>query len=409
MANIVGTKWGDSKLGTPGGLVTWSLAGAGLDITRFGTTTKKSTTGDTFLDYDYAKVIAEAFAEWSKYGDIEFKQVADRGGAAGTGTKADIRIFFGEIPGGTAGYAFYPSAFGSAIAGDVLLDTLASFNKDPELFKAVVMHEVGHSLGLGHVSENSIMTPTIRKIGLQADDIYGIQKIYGVQDGAPDNDGSSGEDDNATPPPPAPEDDHDHDGHNHSPDEDPNAQYLVGTSGTDKIYGKSGNDTIVGRGGNDLLYGGSDDDELNGGSGADRLEGNSGNDHLKGKSDRDVLIGGKGEDTLEGGTGKDKLKGGWDKDVLDGGSDNDWMKGGSDADIFVFQNNHGNDAIADFNAKISGEKIDLGDVSGFNSFRDVKNAATQKSGNVLIETSDDSSILLYNVNLGDLDSTDFLF
>ncbi len=181
MANLVGSKWGSSILGTPGGTVTWSLAGAGLDISAFPGSDGTSVTGDSFLSYDYESVIASAFAQWSAHGDIEFQQVADGGGGAGASATADIRIFFGNIPGPGAGYAYFPG--GSGIAGDILMDTLSRFNSDPGLFEAVVLHEIGHSLGLDHQDGVSIMTSSIRYRSLQQDDIDGIQQIYGPQDG----------------------------------------------------------------------------------------------------------------------------------------------------------------------------------------------------------------------------------
>ena len=362
LANIVGTKWGSSTLGTAGGTVTWSLAAAGTDISRFGIDTLTSTTGDTFLSYDFEQTIADAFAEWSYYGDIEFQQIQDQGGAAGTGYNADIRIFFGEIPGSTAGYAFYPSAWGSAIAGDILLDTLDRFDTDPLLFSSVVLHEIGHAIGLGHVSDSSIMTPTIKKIGLQDDDIEGIIEIYGAQDG----DDTSSE----------------------APPETPT---ILGDDLKNKISGTADTDVIDGAGGNDTLIG------------------NAGDDLLLGRDGKDLLKGGSGDDTLEGGDQNDKLRAGSGEDVLEGGSGNDFLKGGNNADTFVFADGHGNDTIADFSTANSSEKIDLSDVSGLNGFADVSDASTQQNEDVRIDTSESSWILLKNVDLDALDASDFLF
>ncbi|MFD1157618.1 matrixin family metalloprotease [Roseovarius aestuarii] len=379
MANIFGTKWGSSTLGTPGGTVTWSIAGAGLDISRFGINTLQSVSGNSFLNYNFVNVIADAFAEWSTYGDIEFQQVADGGGAAGVGLDADIRIFFGAIPGSTAGYAFYPSSHGSAIAGDILLDTLTVFNTNQTLFRSIVLHEVGHALGLGHVDDNSILTPTISETTLQPDDIAGIQAIYGVQDNVPPN-------------------------NNNSID-----QTLVGTGGRDTIKGNDGDDTIDGGGARDTLYGGDDDDIVDGGTGNDLLFGNSGNDSLLGENGKDILKGGSGDDTLEGGAGDDVLKGGRDSDVLISGDGNDILWGGKNADQFVFGDNHGVDRIFDFAAKNSLEKIDLSGVTGFDSFSDVRAAATKKNGHVLIDTGPGSLIVIKDTPLWQLDASDFLF
>lgn len=431
MANIIGTKWGSNQLGTAGGTVTWSIAAAGTDITRFGIETETSVSGESFLDYDFEQVIADAFAEWSKYGDIEFEQVADQGGAAGVGADADIRIFFGAIPGGTAGYAFYPSAWGSAIAGDILLDTISAFNNDPVLFFNLVLHEIGHALGLGHVSSDSIMTPSVKKIGLQADDIAGIQEIYGVQDDAPvvddpvvddpveepndppaddpvaddpNNDGQTGEEEHT-------EEEHNHDDHDHSHETDHEPDHpiidgdgtnnrLIGSSDAEMINGHEGNDTIIGVGG---------DDTLAGGDGDDRVKGGDDNDVLLGQSGYDKLIGRAGNDLLSGGADADVLKGGLGEDTLNGGTGNDKLIGDAGDDVFEFADDHGHDIVKGFDAVSAGEKIDLRGISGLESFGDVQSIMSQVKSHVKIETGDDSSILLKWVNLSDLDANDFLF
>lgn len=439
--------------------MTWSIAAAGTDISRFGVATQNSVTGSSFLDYDFEQVIADAFAEWSKYGDIEFQQVADQGGAAGIGQDADIRIFFGEIPGGTAGYAFYPSSWGSAIAGDILLDTLALFNNDPVMFFNLVLHEIGHALGLGHVDANSIMTSTVKKIGLQPDDIAGIQAIYGVQDDvvtpppAPEPEPTPPEPEpepeptppepepEPTPPepepePPAPEptppedeeephghdtgedhddhddhdhDDHDHDGHNHGGDEAPTVPIVNGDNGDNRIVGSSGTEIINGLAGNDTLIGSGGNDTINGGDGADKIKGGNSDDVLSGQSGHDLVVGNGGNDLISGGSGNDKLRGGYGDDTLNGGTGNDKLFGRQDDDVFEFADGHGHDVIADFDTISVGEKIDLTGVSTLNDFNDVLDASSKFRKHLIIETGDDSSIKLIRTDIGDLDASDFLF
>jgi serralysin len=89
--------------------------------------------------------------------------------------------------------------------------------------------------------------------------------------------------------------------------------------------------------------GGVGDDILRGNQADNRLEGGVGHDALYGGAGDDLLIGGAGDDTLEGGSGSDTLVGGAGDDMLYGGEGNDYLIVGSFAaaqilaeDSFVF-------------------------------------------------------------------------
>ena len=109
MPELSGTKWGSHLLGTAGGVVTWSIAPSGQDIYWFTDEdpgTSFSVDPASVYTFDVEAALRLAFAEWSRYGDIEFLQVQDPGGAAGGQIDPDIRIFFAPIPGNTLGFAF---------------------------------------------------------------------------------------------------------------------------------------------------------------------------------------------------------------------------------------------------------------------------------------------------------------
>ncbi|SCY78712.1 matrixin family metalloprotease [Microvirga guangxiensis] len=131
--------------------------------------------------------------------------------------------------------------------------------------------------------------------------------------------------------------------------------FLSGSDGSDILYGDVGNDvlrggfdedTLYGGAGNDALSGGYDDDILYGDFGNDVLDGGRGDDILYGEFDNDILQGGDGNDTLQGGAGNDSLVGddgsviGYrfydNDDVLNGGAGSDTLKGGEGKDRFVF-------------------------------------------------------------------------
>ena len=76
-------------------------------------------------------------------------------------------------------------------------------------------------------------------------------------------------------------------------------------------------------------------ENASGGSGADTLTGNNVANFLAGNGGYDVAVGGFGNDTLVGAFGADTLLGNQDNDVILGNQDNDIVVGGQGADVVV--------------------------------------------------------------------------
>lgn len=349
MANLIGTSWGNTPatLGDAGGLVTWSIASGGQGTGIFPSGPGTSVNPDSFMSIDYNSIINDAFQEWSQYGNIEFLQIEDGGGAAGTSYDADIRIFFGEVPGATLGYTFFPSSSPNAGAGDMILENLDRYNSEPGLLHRLALHEIGHALGLDHVSQgaNSVMTPSLSQNHLQPDDINGIREIYGAQDNAPPvyalDAGQTNLNILNSP-----------DGLivrgnglNNRIDGADQSETFNGNGGFDTIFAGNGNDRLFGQSHADELHGGLGSDLLDGGQGFDLLYGDAGQDTLRAGDDADRLYGGTGDDMLYGGSnvggpvdrlfgeaGDDSLYGQAGYDLLDGGDGNDLLDGGHQAD-----------------------------------------------------------------------------
>jgi Ca2+-binding RTX toxin-like protein len=85
----------------------------------------------------------------------------------------------------------------------------------------------------------------------------------------------------------------------------------------------------------DLITGNEFNNTLNGGAGNDTLIGGSGNDTLIGGAGNDSLSGGNGNDSLDGGLGADTLKGGYGNDTINGGAGNDTVDGGVGGDLMT--------------------------------------------------------------------------
>ena len=188
---------------------------------------------------------------------------------------------------------------------------------------------------------------------------------------------------------------------------------LMGGEQADNLFASTGDDWLEGGAGFDRLFGGADNDTLFGGDGPDALYGNAGNDQMFGEDGDDRSYGGSGDDLISSGEGDDLLIGGGGFDTLKGGAGDDTLEGRFNADRFVFSDiasGFGNDTITDFAATNQFERIDLSDIAAITNLNDLLNNHAQQIGaDVLITAGAGSTILLEGVDLGQLDSTDFIF
>ena len=182
-------KWGNPAMGT-GATVTWSYMNTGVGCAAEFAGCSISALS-SFMPAGFGTQIQAAFSAWSAVANLTFVFVAVDNGVAfnAAGTNADIRIgghaFDGA--GGTLAHGFFPPSNGITAAGDIHFDIAESWLLAPapgsfDIFQ-VMAHELGHALGLDHTNvPNSLMDPfyTTAYLGPQADDIAGMQFIYGA-------------------------------------------------------------------------------------------------------------------------------------------------------------------------------------------------------------------------------------
>jgi len=135
-----------------------------------------------------------SFERWDELSGINYQyepnddgddQFAFRGINGQQGFRGDTRIGGHPLNSSTLGYASFPS-FGDIVIATNQVGRWSDDTGNFQQFRNVLMHEIGHALGLGHVSTgaasfllNGGPLPLTTFDGPQLDDILGLQRLYG--------------------------------------------------------------------------------------------------------------------------------------------------------------------------------------------------------------------------------------
>lgn len=134
----------------------------------------------------WQREFARALQTWASVSPLNFHFVLDDGSPVGTPGLAQGDPRFGDIrlgarPIAALASAWFPSSTWTG-GGDVSLSTDYTFHIGTMIdLYSVLIHEVGHALGLEHSTAGTVMYSTITGVytGLTADDVAGIQALYG--------------------------------------------------------------------------------------------------------------------------------------------------------------------------------------------------------------------------------------
>lgn len=349
-------------------------------------------TGTTgFTRFTAAQIEAgdRAFLAWSDVANVHFQRIDD-----GDGYSNNATILLGDYNTDLySGFTYLPEATPEARApdnvdGDVWIDFTRVYNAFPTLDNQgaeVLVHEIGHSLGLNHPGAYNRSDATAPTYDASAeyyedttqytvmsyfapwetganlagrysaipllDDVTAIQRLYGANMAAFAGDTVYGFNSNSgrawfslSAGIAAPifaiwdgggTDTLDFSGFGQAQTIDLRAgdfSDVGGLTGNVAIaYGVT-IENAVGGAGNDAIVGNQAGNILTGGAGADTMSGEGGDDHVLGGAGNDQLDGGSGSDTLDGGDGDDRILGSLGIGPGGSGDEGDYYMGGAGAD-----------------------------------------------------------------------------
>jgi serralysin len=305
----------------------------------------------TFAPLDAAarSIVAKAMGLIEAVANVRYERVS-------LPAQADLLIGSWNIPGDTAGYANYPTydEWNGLSQGQLMLDRASGVDS-----MGVILHELGHTLGLEHSFEGSDLIPEsqdkmsntvmsytwdIEPQALGVFDVIALQSIYGpARKRTGDDTYVFGRDKVIW------------DGGGHDRIDAGGADKAVRVSLDDGSWNWVGSKTssflssgqvwlghftrieeLKGSRQADRLYGSERADTVWGGAGGDFMDGKAGTDRIHGQGGWDTLEGGTGDDRLHGGGGDDSLRGEGGRDVLRGNEGADRLSGGAGADIFSY-------------------------------------------------------------------------
>lgn len=213
-------KWGSNQAGTPGGTITWSVMPAGTSGNSAYCNSACPGFSSTELQFEIAPgagfapreisslepEIRRVLEAWSRVTGIRFVKLESDSGAAVNDPAASpplaghIRFGVFQFSSGGAAVGYAPPPNGGTGAGDVLLNAGAFFQIAPASegevfdtqfapndFETLLMHEIGHAIGLAHPSFDGscpVMQINLACAGIvnrvpDSDDIDGARFLYG--------------------------------------------------------------------------------------------------------------------------------------------------------------------------------------------------------------------------------------
>ena len=416
--------------GEPG----WSVAlGVGATVTygfRANEPARMPSDSGGFTRFNSSQIAQGELAiqGWGDAANITFVRIG--AGLFGEGAYSDsATILFGNYSTGVAGasaFAMFPGSMASSsTAGDVWVNSTFSYNETPTVGNyggQVLIHELGHAIGLAHPSEYDAGAAAGVKITYSAsasyyedsrqytvmsyfnefatggnfgvvysaapmlDDIAAVQFEYGANMSTRTGDTIYGFNSNADRPwflasssaaklvfavwDAGGNDTFDFSGYASNQTIDVRQGFFSSVGGLtgnvavaqganiENVKSGSGSDSITGNTLDNTLQAGPGDDTVSAGAGNDTIDGGSGQNYLRGDDGNDSLVGGGQFDDINGNAGNDTVSAGDGDDYAVGGKGNDLLSGDGGQDIVW--GNLGNDTCVggDGNDQVRGGQGD---------------------------------------------------